>query len=85
MWYVHCHHHKSNFLTISAGARLIYLPPYSPDFNPIEEAFSFIKAWIRRHSSEIEGKEGLPWLIYRATQAVTPEVCHGWFIDCGYM
>jgi transposase len=30
-----------------AGVKLIYLPPYSPDFNPIEETFSFIKAWLR--------------------------------------
>lgn len=32
------------------GVRLLYLPPYSPDFNPIEEAFSKIKAWIRRNN-----------------------------------
>ncbi|KAF8574167.1 hypothetical protein K439DRAFT_1373174, partial [Ramaria rubella] len=30
---------------------LYYLPPYLPDFNPIEEAFSFIKAYLRRHAS----------------------------------
>jgi transposase len=29
------------------GAKLIYLPPYSPDFNPIEQAFHSIKAWLR--------------------------------------
>lgn len=33
----------------SSDMRLVYLPPYSPDFNPIEEGFSAIKAWIRRH------------------------------------
>jgi len=31
------------------GRRYEYLPPYSPDFNPIEEAFKDLKAWIRRH------------------------------------
>lgn len=34
------------------GVRLIYLPPYSPDLNPIEEAFSYVKAHIRRHGQE---------------------------------
>ena len=39
----------SSFWTISAavGARLWYLPPYSPDLNPIEKAFSKIKHWMR--------------------------------------
>jgi transposase len=32
-----------------AGVRLEYLPPYSPDFNPIEEAFAELKAWIRKN------------------------------------
>lgn len=35
------------------GRRLIYLPPYSPDFNPIEEGFSSMKAWIRRNREEV--------------------------------
>lgn len=39
-------------LTMYTGARLIYLPPYSPDLNPIEETFSFLKVWLRRHVRE---------------------------------
>ena len=38
-------------LTCCSGVLLIYLPPYSPDFNPIEEFFSAMKAYARRHSS----------------------------------
>ena len=37
----------------TSGMRLLYLPPYSPDFNPIKEAFSCIKAWIRFHRDEV--------------------------------
>jgi len=37
------------------GVKLEYLPPYSPDFNPIEESFSALKAWMRRHRDLIEG------------------------------
>jgi len=39
------------------GARLIYLPPYSPDFNPIEEAFSSIKATLQRNERYFTGTE----------------------------
>jgi transposase len=48
--------HKSERLVracIEAGVLLRYLPPYSPDFNPIEESFSDLKAWIRRHWKHI--------------------------------
>ena len=42
-----CGEISSTALLCCAGARLVYLPPYSPDFNPIEEAFSAMKAWLR--------------------------------------
>lgn len=33
-------------INVHTGAKLIYLPPYSPDFNPIEQAFHSVKAWL---------------------------------------
>ena len=39
----------------NAGIKLEYLPPYSPDFNPIEEAFAELKLWIRRNYVLAEG------------------------------
>jgi transposase len=48
------------------GAGLIYLSPYSPNLNPIEETFSSIKAWLRRHELEFEQEDQLPWLIHQA-------------------
>jgi hypothetical protein len=47
---------------LAAGAKLIYLPPYSPDFNPIEQAFHSVKAWLRRHEAEAVLPEARPWL-----------------------
>ena len=50
-------HHDAQFihrLRNEFGVRVEFLPPYSPDLNPIEEAFSSIKAWIRRHNQEFE-------------------------------
>jgi len=67
------------------GARLVYLPPYSPDFNPIEEAFSSIKASLRRNEALFTGPEKLPWLITQAVAGITAEMAAGWFRDCGYM
>jgi transposase len=52
MWYVLCatFDNRKNLTTnLLAGARLIYLPPYSLDLNPIEETFHFIKTWLRHH------------------------------------
>lgn len=71
--------------------RLFYLPPYSPDFNPIEEAFSAMKAWIRQYSdyarSELSGEamsDPYQFLIDAVFNSITPEKLYEWYIDCGY-
>ena len=67
-----------------AGAKLIYLPPYSPDFNPIEQTFHSIKAWLRRHEAEAARPEVRPWLIHQAVEYVSAESAVGWILNCGY-
>ena len=72
------------------GSCLIYLPAYSPDLNPIEEAFSSIKAWLRANHdyvlSEIEGDNVDPYrVIWEAIHSVTPENAYGWFQHCKYI
>ena len=57
---------KKNLLFVSKGARLIFLPHYSPDFNPIEEAFPAIKAFLRRHEAYFTGPEQILWLVSQA-------------------
>ena len=47
----------------TAGIHVLYLPPYSPDLMPIEEAFGVYKAWIRRHGDEIRAYCGHPQTI----------------------
>lgn len=69
---------------IEIGAKLIYLPPYSPDFDPIEEGFHFMKCWLRRHEYEAH-PAALPWLIHQATMAITPAHAQAWFRNCGYV
>ncbi len=66
----------------AAGARLIYLPPYSPDFNPIENAFSKLKAHLRKAAERTV--EGL-WAAIGATlPAFTPQECANFFAAAGY-
>ncbi|KAI0055788.1 hypothetical protein BV25DRAFT_1815140 [Artomyces pyxidatus] len=72
--------------------RLLYLPPYSPDLNPIEEAFSCLKAWIRRNRDFVRGElTGEPTcdpysMLWKAVYtSVTPEKAEGWYRDSGYM
>ena len=62
--------------------KLIYLPPYSPDFNPIEMAFSSVKAHLRRHA---DATNLCVSDIANACHAVTPKMAQGWFQASGYM
>jgi transposase len=64
------------------GCELIYLPSYSPDFNPIEEAFSKIKGLVRK--AEARTKEALLEAIGWALSAVTTDDARGFFEHCGY-
>jgi len=64
------------------GRELIYLPPYSPDFNPIEEAFSKIKGILRR--IEARTREVLVGALGEAISAVTARDARGFFEHCGY-
>lgn len=65
-----------------AGARLEFLPPYSPDLNPIELAWSKVKGRLRQMAERTW--ERLTSAARGAMLAVTPEDCRGWFKHCGY-
>jgi transposase len=73
---------KVRELVEGRGAELLFLPSYSPDFSPIEEAFSKLKALLRREKART--KEALLEAIGRALDAITPEDVKGWFGHCGY-
>jgi transposase len=64
------------------GCELIYLPPYSPDFSPIEEAFSKIKSLVRK--AEARSREALVDAIGKGISMVTAEDARGFFEHCGY-
>ena len=65
-----------------AGAGVWYLPPYSPDFNPIEKIWAKVKAQLRK--AEARTTEALWEAIGQALGAVTAQDCQGCFDHCGY-
>jgi transposase len=64
------------------GAELWFLPAYSPDLNPIEEAFSKVKALLRTAAARTH--EALVAAIWAALAAITPTDSRGYFTHCGY-
>ena len=66
----------------AAGAELRFLPPYSPDFNPIENAFSKLKALLRKAAART--RDVLWDAVAHAIDAFTPVECANYFIAAGY-
>lgn len=64
------------------GCELWFLPAYSPDLNPIEEAFSKVKGRLRKAAART--REALVEAMGEALSAVTSQDAHGWFAHCGY-
>ena len=69
-------------LVEQAGARVRFLPPYSPDLNPIEKMWSKVKAALR--SAKARTNTALNDAIACALASVTPADATGWFASCGY-
>jgi len=65
------------------GAEVWFLPPYSPDFNPIEEMWSKVKAFLRKAKARTQ--ETLVQAIADAPATITQDDCVAWFKHCGYL
>jgi transposase len=77
--------HKSDDtlkLIVEAGAQVLFLPAYSPDFNPIEMMWSKIKSFLR--SAEARTVADLVNAIGQALARITAKDALGWFTYCGY-
>ena len=74
--------HEVRLAIEAAGATLRYLPPYSPDFNPIENAFSKLKAFLRKAAARTIDEL---WDVIRiALDTFTPQDCANYFTAAGY-
>jgi transposase len=69
-------------LVVAAGCELVFLPAYSPDLTPIEEAASLIKALVKAAGART--RAALDAAIAAALQTVTPADATGWFTHAGY-
>ncbi len=65
------------------GARLLYLPPYSPDLNPIEQCWSKVKTSLR--AAKARTREALDAAVTYALATVTEADARAWFAHCGYV
>lgn len=77
--------HKSDptlALIRRAGAEVLFLPAYSPDFNPIEMMWSKVKQWLRKVEARTYAE--LIAAIGQALERVTPQDALNWFAHCGY-
>lgn len=66
-----------------AGIHYAYLPPYSPDLNPIEKMWSKMKAILRKQKVRVASE--LPEAVKKALEIIRHTDCEGWFHACGYM
>lgn len=74
---------KVRELIEARGCQVLFLPPYSPDFSPIEEAFSKIKAILRKIGART--REALQEALEYALTTVSASDAAGWFRHCGYL
>ena len=66
----------------AAGANLLYLPPYSPDLNPIEQFFAKLKALLRKAAART--KEALWTTAGQLLDRIAPDECRNYLADAGY-
>ena len=79
-------HHAAEVrrLLQQVGILVLYLPPYSPDLNPPEEAFKFVKSYLKKHDLLLQSGAPLPVVVQAAFNAITTEQCSSWITDSGY-
>ena len=66
----------------ACGCRLVFLPAYSPDFNPIEQGFSKLKTYLRRVRART--RQRLQTAIAAGLERITAQDTRGWFKHCGF-
>ena len=67
-----------------AGIPIFFLPPYSPDYNPIEEAFSYVKTYLRKHDELLQSITNPCTIVRSALESITPYHCFKWITHSGY-
>ena len=79
-------HHVPEIISLfqQAGILVMFLPPYSPDLNPMEESFSYVKAYLRKHDELLQVVSNPTSIIQSAFYSITVEHCKSWIAHSGY-
>ena len=74
-------YHDTDLISLleGLGCHVIFLPPYSPDFNPIETAFSTIKSWIKRNRDFMESCDDPIYALLVACSQITSQMSQSFF------
>ena len=84
----HSIHHSDELTEMceAAGVHLLYLPPYSPDLNPIEQSFSQLKKWMRRNQrmADLLGRDFESFIRMAIQRSIGEKGAWGHFRKCGY-
>lgn len=67
-----------------SGILLLFLPPYSPDLNPIESVFGYVKDYLKKHEELMQVFTNSSDLIQAGFEAITADMCENWIANCGY-
>ena len=79
-------HHVERIIKLieSTGSLVVFLPPYSPDLNPIELAFAHVKAYLKANEMMLQATNDIGEMVLMAFATITQEDCLGWLEHCGY-
>ena len=80
-------HYDANLISLleGLGGHVVFLPPYSPDYNPIETAFSIIKSWIKRNYDFMEACDDSIYALLVACSQITPQMAQSFFKSSIYL
>ena len=78
------HSHGIMNLLQSCGVSVLFLPPYSPDMNPIENLFSKVKAYLKANELALEALDNPTEIVLSAFVSIPAQEFKKWILDCGY-
>ena len=80
-------HHDADLILLleGLGCRVVFLPAYSPDYNPIETAFSILKLWIKRNNDFMEACDDPIYALLIACSQITSQMAQSFFRSSIYL
>src|SRR3954464_2099299 len=80
-------HHNEQIISIveKFSGKVLFLPPYSPDFNPIELAFSVIKSWLKKYNTFVRSFKNLKYPLMLACAQITSQMAKSFYAKSIYL